>query len=575
MKNELDLLVKNVNIFNSYFKKFINADVYIKNEKFYHIDYSKNSNLKTKSILNGKNKFMIPGLIDIHMHIESSMLTPSAFCNYVSKCGVTTIVSEPHEMANVNGINGVLDMINDGEKSLIDVYYGIPSSVPSLSKELETTGGEINFEHMMHLLDNENIICVGEIMNYRKIIEPNNLEITKFLEKLQIINKNFVIEGHCPSLIGEALSKFLYLGINGDHTEHNLEEIKERFLNGMFIEVQDKMIHKWLIDYIDINNLYEHFAFVTDDVMADILLENGHLNTLIKKAVSLGMKIENAIYCATYTPSRRMQLFDRGIIAPGKIADFIIIDDINNFSIYETFKNGKCIYNKNYKVNSNEKIYNFPNYYYKSINTSMLVEKDLILTVDSNIKKVDVRVINISDGSTKTTESTSTLLVKNGIILWEDTNLCMAVVKERYHGGLTMGIGFVSGDCIKKGAVSSSYAHDSHNILAIGKTTKEIVTAMNKVISLNGGIVTCENNNITSELQLKVGGIISDKSVDIVGTSLKNVRSQMINLGYNHYNPIMSLCTLTLPVSPSLKLTDKGLIDVKNAKLVDLIIKKY
>ena len=270
---------------------------------------------------------MIPGLTDIHMHIESSMTTPAFFGKCAGENGVTTVVSEPHEMANVKGIRGILEMISAAKNAPIDIFYGIPSSVPSTSEKLETTGGIIDCSAMKHLLEEKDVVCVGEIMNYRQIIRENDLEISRFLEYLKKEHPGYVIEGHCPSLLDLDLAKFLYLGINGDHTEHTLEEVKQRIENGMFFEIQDKMLKPEILEYICQNQLYEYCSFVTDDTMADALYEQGPLNAVVQKAIDMGFPMEQAIYCATYTPCQRMHFYDRGAIAPGKLADFMLLKD--------------------------------------------------------------------------------------------------------------------------------------------------------------------------------------------------------------------------------------------------------
>lgn len=206
--NKVNLIIKNVNVYNSYLKSFQLADVSILNGKILHIDKNKEAELTSETSVDGTGKYMIPGLIDIHMHIESSMMVPETFCNHVAKCGITTLVAEPHEMANVMGYKGITDMIEAGENCDIDIFIGIPSCVPSTSDVLETTGGIIDFSTMEELKKLEKVICVGEVMNYRQIIQENDLEITKFLTKLREEDKNFPIEGHCPSLMGLDLSKF-------------------------------------------------------------------------------------------------------------------------------------------------------------------------------------------------------------------------------------------------------------------------------------------------------------------------------------------------------------------------------
>lgn len=571
--NKVDLIIKNINVYNSYLKAFQLADVSILNGKILHIDKNKEAELTSEISVDGIGKYMIPGLIDIHMHIESSMMVPETFCSHVAKCGVTTLVAEPHEMANVMGYKGITDMIAAGESCDIDIFIGIPSCVPSTSDILETTGGIIDCRAMEELKKLEKVICVGEVMNYRQIIQENDLEITKFLTKLREEDKNFPIEGHCPSLMGLDLSKFLYLGINADHTEHSFEEIKERFENGMFIEIQEKMLKKEILEYIHEKILYEHFGFVTDDVMADTLYEQGQLDVVMRKAIDLGMRVEDVIYNSTFTNARRMNLLDRGAIAPGKIADFVLLEDLNNLEVYETYKAGKCIFNKNLKSNlSKNESYRFPEEYYKSINMPKLTEEAFKVKATINSGYVTVRAMEIKDGSTKTEEKHIKLKVENGYMDWENSECRLAVVVERYGKNKGIGYGFVCGDVIKTGSAATSYAHDSHNVLVIGANIKDMSIALHSIDIMQGGMVVVENLEIKGALQLNVGGILSDKPIENISRDLKMVRNALIKQGYKHYNPIMSLSTITLPVSPKLKLTDKGLVDVASGTIVPLMV---
>lgn len=565
----VDIWVKNVEVFNSYLKKFVKAHVSILKDRIYYIDRKMDTEFQADIVIDGTGTYMIPGLIDIHMHIESSMMTPQPFCERAGSCGVTTIVSEPHEMANVKGLDGIRHMIEAGKRAGIDVYYGIPSSVPSTGEELETTGAVIDFEAMKELMDSENVICVGEIMNYRKIIKENDLEITKFLSYLREKDPNYVIEGHCPALVDLELAKFLYLGIDADHTEHTLEEVRQRFENGMFVEIQMKMIKKEIFDYIKENHLYEHFGFVTDDMMADELYEKGHLNELIKEAVKNGLRIEDAIYSGTYTNARRMKLTDRGVLAPGKLADFILLTDLEAFDIQKVYKKGKQIFPK---MKSPEEMYQFPKDFYSSVDVDLFQKGDFQISVEKDADYVEVYVMEVNDGSTQTIKRKVQMPVKNHRLDWENSDCMLAVVSERYGKNKNRGYGFVTGDCLKKGAAATTYFHDHHNLFVLGANEADMITVGNRVIELQGGIVTACEEKIQAELPLQVAGILSDGTVEEIGTALKGVRESLKNLGYEHYNPIMSLCTLGLPVSPQLKLTDKGLIDVKEGVILPLIL---
>lgn len=569
---KVDLLVKNVKVFNSYLKKFKDGNVAILNNKFLYIDNNKNIEFEASSTIDGKNQYMIPGFIDIHMHIESSMMTPAPFCHHLSKNGVTTIVAEPHEIANVFGKKGIEAMIAAENSINTSIFYGIPSSVPSTSPDLETTGAILDFEEMKNLTSNPKVICIGEIMNYRKVIVDNSLDICKFIEYVKKNKPQYAIEGHCPKLLDLDLAKFLYFGINGDHTEHTFEEFVQRFENGMFMELQAKSISSELINYIKENNLYEHFAFVTDDTMPDTFLHKGHLNVVIKKAIQAGINIENAIYCATFTPARRMNLHDRGVIAPGKKADFLLIDNLKNLHITQTFIDGKEVYNINSEAKYIPTDYKFPEEFYQSVRVEKINEDIFQIPVNNKENEVNCRIIKVIDGSTRTTEIIEKLNVKNGYLDWENSPYMLIAVFERHGKNGNIGFGLVTGDCIKNGAIATTYAHDHHNLMVIGKNIKDMTKAINRIIELQGGICCVENEEILAEVPLPVAGILSEKTVQELGKEVEILREKMSQLGYKHYNPIMSLCTLSLPVSPALKITDKGLIDVNQGKIVNLII---
>lgn len=569
---KVDLLVKNVKVFNSYLKKFKDGNVAILNNKFLYIDNNKNIEFEASSTIDGKNQYMIPGFIDIHMHIESSMMTPAPFCHHLSKNGVTTIVAEPHEIANVFGKKGIEAMIAAENSINTSIFYGIPSSVPSTSPDLETTGAILDFEEMKNLTSNPKVICIGEIMNYRKVIVDNSLDICKFIEYVKKNKPQYAIEGHCPKLLDLDLAKFLYLGINGDHTEHTFEEFVQRFENGMFMELQAKSISSELINYIKENNLYEHFAFVTDDTMPDTFLHKGHLNVVIKKAIQAGINIENAIYCATFTPARRMNLHDRGVIAPGKKADFLLIDNLKNLHITQTFIDGKEVYNINSEAKYIPTDYKFPEEFYQSFRVEKINEDIFQIPVNNKENEVNCRIIKVIDGSTRTTEIIEKLNVKNGYLDWENSPYMLIAVFERHGKNGNIGFGLVTGDCIKNGAIATTYAHDHHNLMVIGKNIKDMTKAINRIIELQGGICCVENEEILAEVPLPVASILSEKTVQELGKEVEILREKMLQLGYKHYNPIMSLCTLSLPVSPALKITDKGLIDVNQGKIVNLII---
>lgn len=568
IKMEVQLIIKNLKVYNSYFKKFIQGDVVINDGKFIHIGNDYEDRLSSKNIIDGNNKYMIPGLIDIHMHIESSMTIPSEFSKAAIKQGVTTVVADPHEIANVFGIEGIKEFIKSKEK--LDIFYGIPSSVPSTGNHLETTGGEITVNEVKELLSYENILCLGEVMNFKDLIEDESSAINNIINVSK--DKKIPLEGHCPKIDGVDLSFYIYRGVDGDHTQQSVASLEEKIRNGMFIEMQHKSMTTENIKFLVENNLYEHFALATDDVMADKLTK-GHLNELVKEAINLGMSIENAIYVATYTPARRMRLFDRGTIAPGKIADFILLDDIENFDIYEVYKNGEVVFNRcnGLKEKYFMKKSNFHKKFYNSIKLNQITKENLLVRVPQKYNnKVTCRTMNIMKNTTFTEEGEVSLDVENNLLKWENSNCALIAVFERYGKNNNVAFGLVQGEIIKEGAVATTWAHDNHNVMVMGRNVEDMVLAVNNLIDFNGGYIVVRDNNVLAKLELPIGGIVSDEPIEVIGEKLGKVRSAMKELGYNHMNEIMSFSTLSLPVSPAIKITDKGLIDVKKCKVVSL-----
>ncbi len=566
---EVDLIIKNANVYNSYFKKFFKEDIVIHNGLFVHIGEGYQHRITSKEVIDATSKYIIPGLIDIHMHIESSMTIPSEFAKAVIKHGVTTVVADPHEIANVFGIEGIETFIND--KETLDIFYGIPSSVPSTCSELETTGAEITSKEVEKLLLNDRILCLGEVMNFKDLTSEEDSEIKRIIDVAKKCERNIPLEGHCPKISGVDLSLFLYSGVNGDHTQQNIESLEEKIKRGMFIELQHKSLCKENIDYLVSNNLYEHIALVTDDVMADKLNE-GHLNKLVEEVIKLGMPIEEAIYISTFTPARRMGLMDRGSIASGKIADFIIVDNLDKLSIESVYKNGVPVYKKESGVDVNyfnNKTY-IPQKFFNSVKLDLLKEEDFKIRI-KNKEKVKCRVMNVNKKSTFTEEQFISLDVKDGILDFEEQDCALIGVFERYGKNNDRAYGLVNGNIIKEGAVATTWAHDHHNLMVMGTNISDMVLVANKVIAMGGGYAVANKGELLACVELPIGGIISDEPIEILGSKLKKVRNAMKDLGYNHINEIMSFSTLSLPVSPELKITDKGLISVRENKIVPFI----
>lgn len=576
----VDTIFKRAKVYNVYIKKWEIVDIAIINGRILFLGDTTKVDISSYHIIECNEEVLIPGFIDIHLHIESSLCTPQEFSKAVIRRGVTTVVSEPHEIANVYGIDGIKAMVEASEGSLVDIFYGVPSSVPSTHNKLETTGGVIDKDELAILLqDYPSIVCLGEVMNYSHLIkdfesiihhsqEDKTLSMINYMKKKHPLH---AIEGHCPSVRDIELAKLLYLGIQSDHCFQDVEGMKQRCMRGMFVELQEKSIQQDIINFITENDVDGLFSFVTDDVPPDILQNKGHLDFVIKKALSLGLPIEKAIIASSFAPAKHMGLRDRGSIAPGNIADILHLQgDPSNLDIEAIYKKGKKVE----KEESNTTTYSFPPHFSNSIqiHPSFDITKELEMPYVGSNKSVKVRVMEKSSINTYTVEKHHTLEIKNSKINWQKSSLNLVAVINRYNHSSVAAKGFMSGTKISQGAFCTSHAHDHHNILLLGDNKDDMMLAYEEVVKKQGGMCFVSDGNILSFIHLPIAGIISIKPIDELAKEVEILQELLKKHGITHPNPIMSLCTLTLPVSPALKITDKGLIDVKTSTIVPFII---
>lgn len=567
----VDVLIVNINIFNSYFKTFKQGNAAVLDGKFIYIGERGEESFQADQLIEGQGRYMIPGLIDIHLHIESSMVTPETFSYGLIQNGVTTIVPEPHEMANVFGISGVKEMIRASEHCVADMFYAIPSSVPATS--METTGGAIEIEDLDELLRTEDIICLGEIMNYVDVISDPDCKTNHILRHIRANYPHLIIEGHCPKLLDLDLHRIIYAGVDSDHTHQTIEGMEARIGAGMFIEIQEKSMTEGVMNYLLTHDVSEHFCFITDDVMTDSFVARGHLNHIVRKAIRMGMTPEKAIYASTFTPARRMRMYDRGAIAPGKIADFLLVSSLDDLVIDQVYKKGMKVYDTLEDYNQQDKGYTFPAHYYQSVDLALLTEADFAsVKMDADDGRYACRVMMVSDGSTFTKEHAGEAEVRDGRLLWQESPYGLIATFERYGRNGNRAYGLIGGDVIKHGAIATTYSHDNHNLLVIGHNPTDMMLAANEVIRNQGGICVVDKGQVLANLHLPVGGILTEEPLEQTAQEVKKLRTAMESLGYRHYNPIMSISTLSLPVSPALKITDLGLIDVNQGKVVPLLI---
>lgn len=600
---KVDLVIENAWVYRTFRQCFERMDIAVAGGKFFDVspvsDFvgdseqrvsARRGEWETESVFDGTGKFVIPGLVDIHMHVESSMTYPEEFSRAVVPFGVTTVVADPHESANVFGVEGILSFME--EETELDIFYGIPSSVPATRTEMETSGAEFGEKELRELLRDERVVCLGEVMNFKDLVAEGDTKSKRFLEVCGECGRKVRIEGHCPGLSGGDLAAFIRAGVDADHTEQTAESILEKTDMGMFLELQEKSLKEEVVEVVKRKQLYENIALVTDDTMPDRLME-GHLNRIVRLAVEKGMPAEKAIYLATFTPARRMHLDDRGIIAPGKKADFVVLPDLESFVPEAVFKDGKrCVDTSAEGVGKRLKR-RFPDHFYSSVKCRLALASDFILPVadfwkeecreealsgkpsGSEIQKLSgtavVNVMQIQTFGTRAKHVQREISVQDGNLCWQEAGLCLAAVFERYGKNGNVSWGFVEHALEQKGAVATTWSHDSHNLLVLGNSVEDMVLAQNEVVHMQGGYVTASGGRVTAAAKLPVGGIISDKSLPELAAEIRAVRGEIERMGYVNNNVIMSISTLSLLVSPELKLSDQGLFDVKSQRKIPLV----
>lgn len=621
---KVDLVIENAWVYRTFRQCFERMDIAVAGGKIFDVspvsDFvgdsehrveARRGEWEAESVFDGTGKFVIPGLVDIHMHVESSMTYPEEFSRAVVPFGVTTVVADPHEIANVFGLEGILSFME--QETELDIFYGIPSSVPATRTEMETSGAEFGEKELRELLRDERVVCLGEVMNFKDLVAEGDTKSKRFLEVCGECGRKIRIEGHCPGLSGVDLAAFIRAGVDADHTEQTAESVLEKTDMGMFLELQEKSLKEEVVEAVKRRKIYENVALVTDDTMPDRLME-GHLNRIVRLAVEKGMPAEKAIYLATFTPARRMHLDDRGIIAPGKKADLVVLPDLESFVPEAVFKDGKrcedtaegaekeaaeCLENEVGVEKRPEKgvIKRFPDHFYSSVKCRLALASDFILPVSDFWKEVRwkecgeealsgkpggsevpklsgtavVNVMQIQTFGTRAKHVQREIPVQDGNLCWQEAGLCLAAVFERYGKNGNVSWGFVEHALEQKGAVATTWSHDSHNLLVLGNSVEDMVLAQNEVVHMQGGYVTASGGRVTAAAELPVGGIISEKSLPELAAEIRAVRGEIERMGYVNNNVIMSISTLSLLVSPVLKLSDQGMFDVKSQRKIPLV----
>ena len=562
-------LIRNANVYNTWLRRFLPGWVLIEGGRIRYAFCEGSGTDTADEIIDAKGCFCIPSLIDIHLHVESSMVTPGTFSRELLRHGVTTCVAEPHEIANVFGVEGVRAFIRAGREASMDILWGIPSSVPCTG--FETTGGRIELDDALELLRDPSVHCLGEVMNGYSVLHEPEGKTRTWLNALRRGRPDLVREGHIAYYRDRELCDIAYYGVDSDHTMCGREWTEERMKMGVFGEIQDKSLTADTVGWLEQEDLWDSFALVTDDTMPDLLVQRGHLDYLVRKAVSLGMKPERAIRAVTWNPAQRMRLYDRGMIAPGYLADLMLVDDLQSFSILRVIKNGETVYISGEERSKAPVTRQFPEKFYHSVRLDPLTEADFQITADlpDGVHRARIMVPDAASG--RVLEGYRDVRVAGGRVDAADSGCALIAVFDRYTGSGRRMVGLADRkDFLKRGAIACTYAHDHHNLLVAGCSPADCAAAANWVIAHQGGYCAVEDGKVVASMVLEVGGIVSERPVTDIAADAQRLTQAMKDFGYRFANPIMSFSVLGLTVSPALRITDRGYVDVRNGRLLGL-----
>ncbi|MGK0465174.1 adenine deaminase [Clostridium sp.] len=555
-----DLVIENCNVVNVFSQEIIYGKLAISDGVFIGIgDY------EGKEVIDGEGRYIVPGLIDSHVHIESSMGSPYQFARAVLPRGTTTVISDCHEIANVKGLSGIKYMIESSENLPLDVYIMLPSCVPATT--FETSGAILEAEDLKELMQHERVLGLGELMNYQGVVFTDE-GILKKLELTDDYQK--IVDGHGPIIKEKELNAYSLAGVKTDHECSNHKEVLDRLRNGIYVAIREGSAAKNLLDLVGAVNSFNErrFTFCTDDRHPKDILQEGHIDNNIRLAIRGGVSPITAIRMATLNSAECYNLKKLGAIAPGYIADFIIVDNLSDFNVLKTFKKGKQIKDDWYKdIKEDKKLLETVS---NSVNIKGFTKDDLKIKLTAN----NAKVIKIMEHSLFTENVTRTVKVdENGYYIYDEAvDILPIYVFERHTGTGNIGKGLIEGYGLKNGAIASTIAHDSHNLIVVGDNPTNVEIAVQKIIEIGGGLVIVVDGEVKGFLPLDIAGIMSSQDLETVSKGhekLNKIAMEELNINES-VNAFMTLAFMALPVIPELKITDRGLFDVIKFQHTDL-----
>lgn len=548
-REKADLVLKNAKYLNVFSNEFLCGDIAVANGLIAGV-----GKYDGKTEIDVSGKLVLPGFIDAHIHLESSMVTPAEFAKAVVAHGTTTVITDPHEITNVMGIDGVEYMIQASQNLPIDVHFMMPSCVPAT--EIDESGAELDCKNIDLYLDNKKVLGLAEMMNYVGVINGDKNVLSKIVTS-QAHHKK--IDGHAPELSGNDLNAYIAAGVYSDHECSTFENALEKLRKGQFIMIREGTAAHNLKALMPLltQQYYSRCMFATDDKHPSDLLYGGHIDYIVKQALKNGADPIVALKTATHHAARYFLLNNKGAIASGYLADIVVVDNLEDFNVETVFKCGKLVFDGEVKDFSaptvDEKLAEkcFDTFHLDSVTPSSF--------------KVDGKLglIGLVGGE---------LLTRNlgtADKIDEENDILKIACIERHKGTNHIGVGYVKGYSLKSGAVATSVAHDSHNIITVGCNDDDIAVAVNAIKDSKGGIAVVENGKIKALLELPIAGLMSDEPLTTVNEKLENAKSSAYELGADKsIDPFMTLSFLSLPVIPSLRITTQGVFDAENWKML-------
>lgn len=548
-REKADLVLKNAKYLNVFSNEFLCGDIAVANGLIAGV-----GKYDGKTEIDVSGKLVLPGFIDAHIHLESSMVTPAEFAKAVVAHGTTTVITDPHEITNVMGIDGVEYMIQASQNLPIDVHFMMPSCVPAT--EIDESGAELDCKDIDLYLDNKKVLGLAEMMNYVGVINGDKNVLSKIVTS-QAHHKK--IDGHAPELSGNDLNSYIAAGVYSDHECSTFENALEKLRKGQFIMIREGTAAHNLKALMPLltQQYYSRCMFATDDKHPSDLLYGGHIDYIVKQALKNGADPIVVLKTATHHAARYFLLNNKGAIASGYLADIVVVDNLEDFNVETVFKRGKLVFDGEVKDFSaptvDEKLAEkcFDTFHLDSVTPSSF--------------KVDGKLglIGLVGGEllTRNLGTADKIDAENDI-------LKIACI-ERHKGTNHIGVGYVKGYSLKSGAVATSVAHDSHNIITVGCNDDDIAVAVNAIKDSKGGIAVVENGKIKALLELPIAGLMSDEPLTTVNEKLENAKLSAYELGADKsIDPFMTLSFLSLPVIPSLRITTKGVFDAENWKML-------